>query len=71
MENRDRLQALALDMIAWIKLELICLFATIQWMVIDAMRSGQGRFFVALGPVTLVVVLGTVGCYIVAMVRAR
>jgi uncharacterized membrane protein len=70
-ENSDRLQALALDMIAWIKLEVICLFTAIQWMIIDAMRAGQGRFFVALGPVMLVVVLGTVGCYIVAMVRAR
>ena len=70
-ENRERLQALALDMISWIKLELICLFGWIQWIVIAAMRVGHGTFSRAVGPWTLVVVLGTVGCYILAMVRAR
>jgi uncharacterized membrane protein len=69
-ENRPRLQALALQMMAWLKAELLCVFAWIQWMVIDAMRHGQGRFFAALGFAALVCSLGTTGWYIAAMVRA-
>ena len=42
-ENRVRLQALNLQMVAWLKLELVCLFAWIQWTILQFARQGHGR----------------------------
>ncbi len=74
-ENRPRLQALALAMVAWIKAETMCLFAWIQWMTIQAARMPDGEFLPTsgysvgmLGMVALLLV--TIGWFIVAMVRA-
>ena len=67
-ENGARLEKLAIEMIAWLKAELVWLFAGIQWFAIDAARSGKGvlpLFF----PVGIAAVLGTVGWYLVAMLR--
>jgi len=69
-ENRARLEELALTMIAWLKVELVCLFTGLQWVIIAAVRNGRGRLSPSLGPVVLVVIFGTVGWYIVAMFRA-
>jgi hypothetical protein len=68
--NRPRLQALALSMIAWLKAELVCFFALIQWAVIRAARH-PGRSFAALPmPLFLGVVFLTIGIHIVAIFRA-
>ncbi len=69
-ENRPCLQALALDMIAWIKMEMVCLFAWIQWSTIEVARRGHGGLSPALLPVSLVAVFGTIGWFIAAMRRA-
>jgi Protein of unknown function (DUF1648) len=37
--NRERLEDLALSMVAWLKAELLCFFALIQWTLIGAARS--------------------------------
>lgn len=68
--NLPRLQAIALNMIAWIKLELVCLFAVLQWVFVQSARSGEGHLFPRVLPVFLVVIFGTVALHIVALFRA-
>ncbi len=68
-ENRLRLQDLTLSMIAWLKTELACLFVCLQWFMIQAARSGEGRLSPLMMPGFLVVVFGTLGWYMVAAVR--
>jgi uncharacterized membrane protein len=70
VENRPRLEALALSMIAWLKAEILCLFAWIQWMIVVAARQGHNSLSPALMPVCTVAILATVGWHIAAMFRA-
>lgn len=65
--NRARLEALALSMIAWIKVELACIFAVMQWFTLRVAVHPQQGFPAALMPVTLVAVFGTVAAHIAAM----
>ncbi len=67
--NLPRVQNLTLDLVTWIKTELACLFATLQWWMIQAARSGHGRLPPLLVPGFLVVIFATAGWYIVAVVR--
>jgi uncharacterized membrane protein len=69
-ENRPRLEALSLSMIAWLKVELVCLLTWIQWSIIESARHGQGSLSPALVPLSIVAIFGTIGWHIVAMVRA-
>ncbi len=71
-ENQPRLQALALDMIACLKAELICLFAWLQSLAIQAARHpGEGLHapFVTI-PASVVLVFATIAWHIKAMRRA-
>lgn len=68
--NRPRLQSLALDMIAWLKVELVCIFAWMERVTIVAARNGQGSLSPLFMPIGLVAILGTVIWYFVAMRRA-
>ena len=68
-ENRPRLQALSLQMVAWLKVELAFLITWLQWSILAAVRSGHGRVSPWIVPVFLVLVFGTCIGYIVAMVR--
>ncbi len=68
-ENRLRLEALALEMSAWLKAELVCLFAWIQWSIVAAARSGHGNLPPALVLVSVLVIWATIASYIVAMRR--
>jgi uncharacterized membrane protein len=68
-ENRARLEELALDMIACLKVELVCFFAGLQWAIIAAVRNGRGTLSPWIMPPVLVVIFGTVGWYLVAMFR--
>ena len=68
--NRARLEAVTLDMIAWLKTELACLFAVLQWAFIQAAESGEGRLFPRILPVFIVVIFGTLGWHLIATVRA-
>jgi uncharacterized membrane protein len=68
-ENRPRLQALAQDMFAWLKAEIVCFFAWLGWGLIQAARH-PGQVFAPTGVlVFLLVVFSTLGWYIVAMRR--
>jgi uncharacterized membrane protein len=68
--NRPRLEALTLQMIAWLKTEMICLFAWIQWAIVESAR--QGRLSVSLEemPLFILAIFGTIAWHIVAMFRA-
>jgi uncharacterized membrane protein len=68
--NIARLQAITLGMIAWLKLELACLFAVLQWAFIQSARSGEGRLFPMILPVSILVIFGTIGWHLVATFRA-
>ncbi len=68
--NLPRVQDLTLDLVSWLKTELACLFAMLQWWMIHAARSGDGRLPVLLVPGFLVVIFATVGCYFVVVIRA-
>ena len=68
--NRSRLQSLALDMIAWLKVEVVCVLAWIERITIVAARSGQGSMSPLFMPIALVAIFGTVIWYFVAMRRA-
>ena len=69
-QNRSQLQALALDMIAWLKVELVCLFTWIQWATIEGARHPRQGLPGLLMPIALVAVFATIAWHIVAMFRA-
>jgi Domain of unknown function (DUF1648) len=69
--NRERLQGLALGMIAWLKAEVVSFLAWIQGSAIRAAHHpGQG-FSPLLMPVLLVAVFATIIVHVGAMFRAR
>ncbi len=68
--NRARVQEVTLDLLAWIKAELVGLFAVLQWWMIQAARSSQGRISPWLVPGFLVVVFATAGWHVVAIFQA-
>lgn len=69
-ENRPRLEALALDMIAWLKMEIVCLFAWIQWTIIEMARRGRGDLSSALLAVSIGAIFATIAWFFMAMRRA-
>jgi uncharacterized membrane protein len=69
-ENRPRLQALSLELLSWMKLEVLGLFSAIQYLIVTGARSASLPLPAAFLPVTLGVVFGTVGVYIVRFRRA-
>ncbi len=68
-EFRAQAEALTLDMIAWLRSELACLFCALQLAVIHAARAGRSPALTWLMPVFLVVIFGTIGSYMWAVVR--
>ena len=68
--NRAALQELALRMMAWLKAEVISLFAWIQHSTIEAARGSRGELSPVSILLAIVVVFGTVGWHILAMRRA-
>jgi uncharacterized membrane protein len=69
-QNIVRLQALTLDMIAWLKVELALLFTVLQWAFIQSAHTGDGHLFPMILPVTIVVIFSTLGWHLIATVRA-
>lgn len=69
-ENRPRLEALTVDLLAWMKAEMVCLFAAITWIWLHAIRRPE-KGFSPLWTLTVAgAILVTIACYIRAMVRA-
>jgi len=69
-ENRARLESLTHQMVAWIKLELVCLFAWIQWSILQSVREGSGGISPLVAPVFVVVVFATLGVHAAGIFRA-
>ena len=67
---RPKLEGIALDMIAWLKAEVVGLFAWIQWETVRLARSGEGRLPALFLPAVLLVVFGTIAWHMAAMRRA-
>jgi len=65
-----RIQCLTLEMITCIKAELACLFATLQWWMIQAARNNEGQLPPLLMPGFIVLIFGTIGGYLFAVIRA-
>jgi uncharacterized membrane protein len=68
--NRPRMEALTLLMMAWVKMELCCLFLTIQWSIIQSVRGGNAALSPAIMPLFLAVVFVTVAGHGIAVFRA-
>jgi uncharacterized membrane protein len=68
--NIARLQTVTLSMVLWLKVELVCLFAVLQWTFIQSARTGDGHLFPMILPFFIVTVFGTIGWSIVALIRA-
>jgi len=67
--NRQRMQGLALDMMAWLKVEIVTLLTWMQWVTIEVARS-PSRYIPSMMPAALVAVFATFSVYIVMMFKA-
>jgi hypothetical protein len=70
-ENRQRLQSIAQDMLAWIMAETIVLFAFLQFAMIHSARTGS--FGISPLPIflTIAAAIATTAWYLAAMRRVR
>lgn len=69
-ENRDTLQRLTVDLLAWMRTELVCTFALVQWMVSHLARHPEPVMFSFIFIAPLGMLLATVVWFIVAILRA-
>lgn len=69
--NHARLQALALQMIAWLKAEVVWLFAVIQFATVRAIRVGHVSLSPRFMPLALGIIFATIVGYVSAMRRTR
>jgi uncharacterized membrane protein len=67
---RRQLEAIALNMLSWLKVEVMGLFAWIQYKTIQFARDGRGALSALFMPSVLVVVFGTIAWHIAAIRRA-
>jgi hypothetical protein len=63
------MENLALDMMAWLKVEIVVLLTWMQWVTVEVARN-PNRYLPAMTPAVLVAVFATVSVYIVMMYRA-
>jgi hypothetical protein len=69
-DNRARIVELTRLFVAWIKAEMVCLFAWVQWIIIQFARGGHGRLSPAFMVIFLVAVAATALWHLLAMIRA-
>ena len=67
--NRQRMQSLALDMMAWMKFEIVALLTWIQWATVNTAHD-PARRLPPMTPAALVIVFATILFYIASMFRA-
>jgi len=67
--NRDRLQSLTIDLLTWIRTEIVCIFALAQWMASHLARQPETATYSLVIFAPLGMLLATVAWYIVAMLR--
>ncbi len=68
--TRPPLEALTLQMVAWLKAELMATFAGIQWGTIRSAQEGKLGLSVYFLPAVIGIVFGTIFAHFVAMRRA-
>jgi uncharacterized membrane protein len=68
-EKRAQLEALTRRMVAWLKLELICLFAWIQWSILQSLEQGSSSISPWTVPVFIAAVTLNVAWHIAAIFR--
>ena len=66
---RARLESMALDMIAWLRAEMIWLFLFIEWAMIYSARLGRSAISPWTIPLCVAVVFVTIGWHIAGMRR--
>ena len=69
-ENRERLEALALQMLVFLKVETVWLFVWVQWSILEAARQGRWSWAPVLVPLFVLTIIATALGHVVAMVRA-
>ena len=69
-ENRARLESLTHQMVAWIKLELVCLFLWIQWSLLQTVRQGSGKMSPVAVLLFLIAIFATLGLHSGSIIRA-
>jgi uncharacterized membrane protein len=69
-ENRERLEALAQQMLAFLNVETVWLLVWIQWSILEAARQGRWSWSPALAPLFVLTIIATALGHIAAMVRA-
>jgi len=67
--NRQRLQNLVLDLMAWLKAEVVTLLTWMQWVMIEVARHPE-KHMPAMTVAAFVVVFATVTFYIVQLFKA-
>jgi uncharacterized membrane protein len=67
--NRQRLQNLALDLMAWLKAEVVSLLTWMQWVTIEVARHPE-KHMPAMTVAAFVVVFATVTFYMVQMFKS-
>jgi hypothetical protein len=67
--TRPRLESIALNLIGWLKVEVVGLFFWIQFQAIQYARNGRGELSPAFLPLVLVAIFGTIAGHIIAMRR--
>jgi uncharacterized membrane protein len=70
-QNRLRLQSIALNMVACLKAETLCLFALLQYYTLQAARTARLGLPPWLMMSAIAVIFATMGVHIFAMRRAR
>jgi len=68
-ENPPFLRAQTRNMVSWIKLEIICLFAYLQVAIIEAARSREFHLSRLMIPIFMLAFFATVGWYVWVIVR--
>jgi uncharacterized membrane protein len=68
-QNRQRVQNLAMDMMAWLKAEIVSLLTWMQWVTVDVARNPE-RHMPVMTAVALVAVFATLTCYMARMYLA-
>ena len=66
-ESRERIQTLTRRMLAWLKVELVCLFLCLQWFILAGIREGSNRIPSWAMPAFLVAIFANVGWHLVAV----
>lgn len=70
-QDRRQLEEVTLKMIAWLKTEIVCLFAWIEWTAIDGAHRSVGGVSPLLMPIALAVIFGTIFGHAVVILKAR